>query len=88
MTIKIILPEGDKPRTPIGTKVVNDTGAEIRNITRIELDLSLDNVISARIDVNVSSIENMDNVLALLGVDTLEDIASLHGYKMVPLDNG
>jgi hypothetical protein len=85
MTIKIVLPESEGVRTCIGTKIFNDEGCEITNIERIRLDLNPDSFITAVVDVCVSSIDNMDNIHALLGTETLEQIADLHGFKLVKI---
>jgi hypothetical protein len=86
MTITIVLPEGEGVKVGTGTTVFNHKGDEIKNITNIKLEIGLDLIVYARVEIAVGSIENMDNIHALLGTETLEQIAGLHGFKMVPID--
>ena len=61
MTVKIVLPEQEKKeiRTAIGTRVFTEDGAEINDITDIDIHLSCDGIMSATIKVAVYDIENM-----------------------------
>lgn len=82
MTIKIVLPQdNDDVMCCMGTKVFcGDT--EIHDVTSIKIDINPDLILCAKIEVAISSIENMDNIHALLGTKTLEQIALLHGCKI------
>ena len=83
MTIKIQLPECDGIKLGSPTRVFTDDGIEITDITSINVSILPDCFVTATIDVCVNSIEDMDNIHALLGTKTLECIAEMHGYKMV-----
>lgn len=88
MTIKISLPkikEGNEVKTGIGTKVFNDKGDEVTNVTSVDIHVSGDSIITATMDIAVGSIDEMDNIHALLGTETLEQIAALHGYELVSI---
>lgn len=89
MTIKIQLPEIPVKNTGVQqvaagwqAKVFSEDGAEIKDITSIDISIRLDEIVTATIDVYINKIENMDNVHALLGTKTLHDIAKLHGYEL------
>lgn len=86
MTISIVLPEGDGLKVGRGTKVLNSDGVEIEAVCCIEISLPLDDVITAKVTVAIDKIENMNNIHALLGTKTLEDIAKLHGCEFKPIN--
>jgi hypothetical protein len=65
------------------TKVFNDSGSEISNITEINLNISPDKIVTATVEVSVDSSSELDNIHALLGTETLKQIADLHGYELV-----
>lgn len=67
-------------------KVFNGKGDEIDGVISIDVNMSVNSIITATMDVHVGSIERMDDIHALLGTETLDQIAELHGYKMVALD--
>jgi len=84
MTISIILPKTKSGVvTGAGTKVFNDSGSEINNITGISLNIAVNDFVTATIEVNVNSCSELDNIHALLGTETLRQIADLHGYELV-----
>ena len=88
MTVKIVLPElYDKSKLQIaaGTKVFNHEGAEIENITSIDIRIRPDEIIEATINVAIDRVTEFDNIHALLGTDTLEQIAELHGLSLHPV---
>jgi len=96
MTIRIELPKFSKNkndiRTAYGTKVFNSDGKEIKDVTSIKMCIDADSILYATLEVAVLGFDNMDNIHALLGTKTLEEIASLHGYEIkikshVPLDS-
>ncbi len=85
MGIKIVLPNssGDCGITAgYGTKVYNDEGQEIDDITAIDIRIRPDSVVEATVEVAVNNKQEMDNVHALLGTKTLEDILKLHGLEV------
>ena len=82
MTIRIELPESDGIKTCCGTKVFNQDGREITDITNISINLAPDAILTAVIDVSINDIKHMDNIYALLGAKTLHEIASLHGWEL------
>ena len=86
MTIKIVLPKPTSDKDGVvagwGTKVFNDKDSEIKNITGINLKIMPDEIVSATIDVAVSSNTDLSNIHALLGTNTMKEIADLHGYDL------
>lgn len=85
MTVKIVLPEpSDKSgiQTSVGTKVFNHEGAEIENITSIDIRIRPNEIIEAKINVYVNSETDLDNVHALLGTETLEQVAAMHSFEL------
>ena len=81
MTIKIVLPEGEGVKSCHGTKVFTADGAEIKNLTRIELDLSADSFLEATITVAVGEIAGLDGVLPRISKETRDQLTAL-GYKV------
>jgi hypothetical protein len=94
MTINIKLPDarpslgsdeldadGDRPIAGWGTQVFNDHGQEITGITKINISIALDEIVTATVDVAVSADTGLDNIHALLGTKTLSDILELHGMS-------
>lgn len=87
MTIKITLPEPCKKgdaQSAVGTRVFNHEGAEIKNITSIDIRIRPDEIIEANINVAINSDGSLDNINALLGTETLNQIAELHGCELTP----
>jgi hypothetical protein len=84
MTIKIVLPKSEKGQaTPvIGTKIYTENGSEINGFIGINIHTDIGDNVTATIDVVVDDIKGMDNVHALLGTKTLEQIAALHGFAL------
>lgn len=87
MTISIELPEGDGLRVGRGTKVFNSDGVEIEGVCDIEISLPIDGAITAKVTVAIDKIENMNNIHALLGTKTLEDVAKIHGCEIIKKPN-
>ena len=81
MTIKIVLPEGGKARSCHGTRVFTADGLEIKNITRIQLDLRAGDFIEATITVAVGEVFGLDGVLPTLSRETHDQLTAL-GYKV------
>jgi hypothetical protein len=81
MTIKIVLPEGEGVKSCHGTKVFTSDGVEIKNITRIQLDLRADSFLEAIITVAVGEIVGLDGVLPTLSRETHDQLEAL-GYKV------
>ena len=73
MTIKIVLPEGDGPKATNGIKVFTDSGHEIKNITRIQMDIKPDSIIEATITVAVGEIENLHGIEGIVIAEPDED---------------
>ena len=85
MTIKIVFPgDGNGVMTANGTKVFNHKGDEIKDVTNVNISIALDEVVTATIDVAFAA-ENMDNIHAMLGTKTLEEIATAHGCCLSPM---
>lgn len=82
MTISIELIQ-DGLQTGLGTKVFNDKGDEIKNITSINISIQPDDVVMATVEVAIGSLDGMGDIHAMLGTETLKQIASLHGYDLV-----
>lgn len=83
MTIKIQLPNNDEIKCGWKAKVFSSTGDEIVDITSIDIRIRPDEIVAATIEISVSELESMDNVHAMLGTETLKDIARLHGFDLV-----
>lgn len=87
--IKIILPDREGLKTCVGTRVFSGD-KEIKEVSSIKIHLENNRILTGTFEIAIDSIENMDNIYALLGVDTLEKIAAMHNYKLeriAPLDN-
>ncbi len=84
MTIKIELKKEGSSGICSGrsTRVFNDKGSEIKNITSINILIDPNAIVTATVDVRVSSLTEMENIHALLGTKTLHDIAKLHNYEL------
>lgn len=68
--MKIVLPEGADIKCANGTKCFTETGEEIKNVTKIEFgDIEIDSIIEAKITVAVTSIENLERILACAEID-------------------
>ena len=75
MSIKIILPEGEGVRSACGTKVYTDSGYEIKDVSRINIDIKPDNIIEATIAVAISKIENLRGLNGIIIAEgDLEDV--------------
>jgi len=68
MTIKIVLPNGNKARPANGTMVFTEDGREINGISGITVTLMPNEMIMATIDVEVSSIENFEGIEAFVNI--------------------
>ena len=66
MSVKIVLPEGDGIKVACDTRVYTESGHEIKNICRIEIDLQPGSIIAAKITVPVSDIENLEGIEGLI----------------------
>ena len=88
MTVTIKLPKGERGQPVAGhyTKVFAHNGSEITGVSHIAIDIRPDEVVQATVDVHLDSNSTLDNVHALLGTETLEQIAKMHGYRLVPID--
>lgn len=84
MTVKIILPEVAGESTGVGTRVFNDRGDEISGVSSINISIEPESIVTATMEVYVGSIECMEGVHALLGTETLQQIATMHGYELTP----
>lgn len=82
MTVKIVLPSGSGPKVCSGTKVFTDTGQEITDISRIEMDLRPDCIIEAKISVNVLAVDNFE-AHPLLSRESLVEAAERYGLDLV-----
>jgi len=86
MTIKIVLPDEDGVKTCNGTKVFGDKGNEISGVESIKIHMQSGSMLTAEVGVYIGSIDNMDNIHALLCTETLEQVAALHGKKLIDID--
>ena len=84
MTVKIVLPESEEGQaTPvIGTKIYAENGQEVKDVFGLDIHTEIGGDVTATIDVLIESIAGMNNVHALLGTKTLEQIAELHGLGL------
>ena len=84
MTVKIVLPESEEGQaTPvIGTKIYAENGQEVKGVLGLDIHTEIGGNVTATIDVLIEDISGMDNVHALLGTETLEQIAELHGFAL------
>ena len=71
MTIKIVLPEGDGPKSGHGTKVFTDCGTEIKDISQIKIEILPDCILQAQITVGLSGIENLSGIEGVFIVDQM-----------------
>jgi len=69
-----------------GTRVYTSQGCEVHNITSININYSLNEVVTATVEVALDTSEDMGNIHALLGTQTLEQIAKLHNCRFIPND--
>ena len=79
MTIRIKTPEDG---TTNGTTVFNSDGVEIKGVTSIDIAVRLNSLVAATLEIEMIQSVDMENIHALLGTETLECIAKLHGYKL------
>lgn len=80
MSIKIVLPESNGDYKPVlGTKVYTESGEEIKNISRIEIDMNPGDIMTAKLTVLISDISNFDGLRVELSEETKEQL-SLLGY--------
>ena len=88
MSITIKLPETTKGGDCIlglGTKVFTDKGEEVEGITSINVNIETGSIVTATVNVSLTAAEDMKNIHALLGTDTLEQVAEMHGMKLVKI---
>jgi hypothetical protein len=78
---------GDRPIIGNNTQVFNDKGHEITGITKIDISIGLNEIVTATVEVMVSCDSDMDNVHALLGTKTLADVLRLHGIDNEIIDD-
>lgn len=74
MPISITLPEGNGFKTGTGTKVHTEGGTEITGISRMTIEVGMDSLITATIEVCVSEIKNADGIFALLPPEEVERV--------------
>jgi len=84
MGVKIVLPQGGNS-VGAGTRIFNDSGSEISGISKIKISIEPDEIVQAEFTVDIHAMEQMDNIHALLSTATIEQVALLHGYELVPL---
>jgi len=81
MTIRIVLPEGNDVRACHGTRVFTADGAEIKNITSIQIDINPNCVIEATLTIAVAEVVGLDGVLPSISKETHDQLEAL-GYKV------
>ena len=81
MTIKIVLPEKYGIKSGCGTKVFTESGAEIENITNIEILISPNAIIEARLTIAVSEVVGLDGIAAHASFSTIAELEKL-GYTV------
>ena len=62
MTIKIVLPKSDGKKSSNGTQVFTECGIEIKDVSRIKIDILPNCMIEAEITISVESIENLNGI--------------------------
>lgn len=75
--IKIVLPEtkSGTAKLGLGTRVYTSSGAEIEEIQSIEIKrFGVSDIITATLDIAVDRIDNIDNLTAELGPETLNKL--------------
>lgn len=80
MTIKIVLPDapGVGGKSPRGTRVFTESGKEITGITGLQINFPLDGLITARMEVLVDQIENLEGLVGeVLVIDPDAETGSL-----------
>lgn len=82
MAISIVLPEPSEARTSKGTRYYNQNGAEIEDVTKATVFIESDSYIYAKVEVCLGKLDYMDNIHALLGTETLQEIGKLHSANM------
>ena len=89
MGIKIVLVESKdgQAKPVIGTKIYAANGDEISGVTGLNIHTDIGDNVTATVDVLIDDVSGMDNIHALLGTETLDQIASMHGYKLVKEEN-
>jgi sporulation protein YlmC with PRC-barrel domain len=85
MGIKIVLPEGDGFKIGYGTKVYTSGGVEISGVSRITIDIGVETIITAIIEVNVDGIENADGIAALLPPDEAKKVIEWAARSSMPM---
>lgn len=80
--IRIEIPDDGSIQTTNGIKVFTGDGHEIKEVSRIEIDILPNEVLLAKITVPIAG-ANFDRLLASLGDRTLMDIAEEQGYELV-----
>lgn len=86
--LKIVLPKSDGVKTGNGTMVFFDGVDMSDSIKDITITVAADEIITAKMTVNVSSIENLDHLVPVFGecpIDTIEKAVSEFGYKLVKI---
>jgi hypothetical protein len=68
MTIKIVLPKGIGCKPSIGTRVFTENGDEIEGVCGLSVSFNPGEMITAHIDIEVSSIENLEGVEAFVSI--------------------
>jgi len=63
MGIKVTLPEGEGPRTGMGTKIYTSDGVEITGVSDISISIQPDSFITAKITVCVDELANFHAIL-------------------------
>ena len=88
MSIKIVLPKGNKLKSGVGAKIYTDTGTEITGVLGLNVHIYPNDLITATIEVDVSDIENLSGIAAEfpnLQIDFIESEVAKHGYKLVKM---
>lgn len=82
MSIRIELPnQGESIKSVYGTKVFTECGTEIKNVTRIEINIEPNDILCAVITVPICEVLGLDGIMPCLSKDVIEQIEAL-GYEI------
>ena len=91
MAIKIVLPRAELggKKAGNGTRFYTASGEEITNVVACQISIMPNEIITATIECEVDSIENLEGIVAEfpnLELGFIEQQVEKHGYKLVKVD--
>lgn len=84
ITIRTVHSNG-KPMIGLGTKIIDDTGAEVPGVTRCTLFIEPETILHAELDIMVGEVDVEAH--PLLSLETLTEAADHYGYRLVPMED-